>query len=313
MTAASNSRPGGAAGALLDEYEKALKELYGILEHLTESELTEIVDPHTKDPDCHSIQSILSHVVSSGKNYVVYIRNSQGESAPRNESQSLDSATAYIAALEEVLQDNESLFVDYPQIDFSHEVEVPWSQTYDVDQLMEHAILHIMRHRRQIVRFLDKIRSDIRIQDWPTAVPPPMDLLLQADPSQELINSYVEESHLFGIFSGKNPVGICVLQDLDNHQAEIRNVSIAPNFQQRGLGQRLLQYAIEKAKALGFQQVHIATASSGMGQLYLYQKLGFRPISIQADHFVQHYPEAMEENGLPVRDQVILQLDLLAS
>ena len=29
-----------------------------------------------------------------------------------------------------------------------------WSVIYDVEQLMEHAIVHILRHRRQIEKFL---------------------------------------------------------------------------------------------------------------------------------------------------------------
>ena len=36
---------------------------------------------------------------------------------------------------------------------------VRWGQLYDVEQLFEHAIVHILRHRRQIERFLLRLRG----------------------------------------------------------------------------------------------------------------------------------------------------------
>ena len=34
---------------------------------------------------------------------------------------------------------------------------VKWRQQYDVEQLFEHAIVHVLRHRRQIERFIQKM------------------------------------------------------------------------------------------------------------------------------------------------------------
>ena len=33
-------------------------------------------------------------------------------------------------------------------------IQSGWGQVYDFEQLFEHAIVHVMRHRRQIERFL---------------------------------------------------------------------------------------------------------------------------------------------------------------
>jgi len=57
---------------------------------------------------------------------------------------------------------NKKLFEDYPDInieehDNQKKVLVKWGQLYDVEQLFEHAIVHILRHRRQIERFLIKL------------------------------------------------------------------------------------------------------------------------------------------------------------
>ena len=83
-------RDTGACGALLDEYEKALDELKGLVSEVTPERLIYIVDRITIDNDCRSIQTILTHVVSSGYNYVITIRNHLGESIEFKDNVILD-------------------------------------------------------------------------------------------------------------------------------------------------------------------------------------------------------------------------------
>lgn len=157
-------RDRGAIGALLDEYERALIDLKRIVSTVSTKELITIVDANTKDPDCRSVQSILTHVVCSGNNYIVIIRKWLGEELEYFEKITLHQRKNYIDALDQLLVRTEKFFDDYPDIqlvckDGSHRINVHWGQTFDVDQLMEHAIVHILRHRRQIERFLLKMRN----------------------------------------------------------------------------------------------------------------------------------------------------------
>ena len=158
-------RSNGAIGALLDEYEKSVHELKEVILNLTTSELTKIVDEATKDKDCKSIQTILSHVVESGYAYVIEIRKSLGESVNYFNKELLSSTDEYAVALENMFAYNEKLFDDYPNIkleeyDPSKKFEVRWGQIYDVEQMYEHAIVHILRHRRQIERFKVKLANE---------------------------------------------------------------------------------------------------------------------------------------------------------
>lgn len=151
-------RTNGAIGALLDEYEKSINELKEVISTVTPSELTEIVDEETKDEDCRSIQTILSHVVESGYTYVIETRKSLGERVPYMRKELLNSTNEYAFALDEMFAYNEKLFEDFPDIqleeyDPSQKFKVRWGQVYDVEQIFEHAIVHILRHRRQIERF----------------------------------------------------------------------------------------------------------------------------------------------------------------
>lgn len=156
-------RNNGAIGALLDEYERAIKDLKVVLKAVTPSELTTIVDDKTADEDCRSIQTILSHVVRSGYGYAIYVRKYQGEMLDFRTNTLLESVDAYNAALEDMFAFNVQLFADYPNLTLEEfetdkKILVRWGQLYDVEQLFEHAIVHILRHRRQIERFLLRLR-----------------------------------------------------------------------------------------------------------------------------------------------------------
>lgn len=154
----------GAVGAILDEYERALKELIVLISDISNADLTYIVDAETKDKDCRSIQSILSHVVSSGYTYAIYIQNHKGSSLSFREKEILTNSTEYQEALQEMFTYTENVFQSNPTMKLDeyteqNRIRVRWGQVFDIEQLMEHAIVHILRHRRQIERFLIKIRN----------------------------------------------------------------------------------------------------------------------------------------------------------
>jgi len=159
-------RENGAVGALLDEYEKSIHELKNLIQDFNHETLVTIVDHETSDEDCRSVQTILSHVLSAGYNYAGMIRKSQGEEPEQRPKVTLSSALDYCKAIDEMFQYNVRLFNDYPDLEMEeHEeakkIKARWGQSFDVDQLMEHAIVHILRHRRQIERFLLKLNHGL--------------------------------------------------------------------------------------------------------------------------------------------------------
>jgi len=154
-------RDNGAIGALLDEYEKSIKELKEVIHNVTTNDLINIVDNDTKDEDCKSIQTILSHVVGSGYNYIIIIRKWLGEEVDYKKKELLNSVVKYNLALDMMFAYNVELFNDYPKMqleeyDPNKKINVRWGQKYDVEQLLEHAIVHILRHRRQIERLKER-------------------------------------------------------------------------------------------------------------------------------------------------------------
>ena len=157
-------RNNGAIGALLDEYEKAIGELKTVLADVSPNELTTIVDHKTEDPDCKSIQTILTHVIRSGYCYIIEIRRHLNEKIEFVEREILLSVEEYQEELVNMFRYSERLFDDYPNLNLEtmendKKMIVRWGQVYDVEQLFEHAIVHILRHRRQIERYLIELRK----------------------------------------------------------------------------------------------------------------------------------------------------------
>ncbi|MCB0704839.1 MAG: DinB family protein [Saprospiraceae bacterium] len=159
-----NYRDSGAVGALLDEYERAVEELKILIGTVNSEELKALVDKETPDMDCRSIQTILTHVVRAANCYVLEIRKSLGEEISLPARVYYNSIPEYLNALNDLFQFTEKLFLDYPLLkleepDPQQKIVVSWGQSYDVEQLIEHAIVHILRHRRQIERFLIRLRN----------------------------------------------------------------------------------------------------------------------------------------------------------
>ena len=151
-----------AVNALLAEYKKAIIELQNVIEDLDESELITIVDPLTDNPDCKSIQTILAHVVRSGYSYAVYIQNHRNVNSKRPEKTFRLSANEFKNDLDKVLQftcDTFSTIYDDELEEFENvkKIKTLWGQFYDIEQLMEHAIVHILRHRLQIEKFITSL------------------------------------------------------------------------------------------------------------------------------------------------------------
>lgn len=154
----------GAKSALLDEYARALKDLQRVIATVDRRELITIVDWDTDDPNCHSIQTILAHVVRSAFSYATYIRQQQGEQLELRPLNMVGTAAQFQEELTAAFEFTRETFLRYPAIELEvmeadRKMLVQWGQLYDTEQLMEHAIVHILRHRRQIERFLSKLRT----------------------------------------------------------------------------------------------------------------------------------------------------------
>jgi hypothetical protein len=145
----------GAVTALLDIYKNTLVHLKDSIATISSEKLTKVIDADTPDDNCQSLQTILAHVVNSGYSYAISIYNSKGNNEIRpaklfhsdviSFQHDLDKMFAYTVFVFEGIYDT-----DLEIYEEAKKIKTGWGQYYDIEQLMEHAIVHVLRHQRQI-------------------------------------------------------------------------------------------------------------------------------------------------------------------
>ena len=147
----------GAIGALMDEYERAAAELKHVIELIPDDEFVRVADSQTNDDDCRSAQTIMAHVVSAGYGYADYIRAVWTIPSARPPKTLLPRQAAleqFAAMLAYTAQTLEGRWEMSDEEITGIVIQSRWGVTYDLEQLLEHAIVHILRHRRQLEKFI---------------------------------------------------------------------------------------------------------------------------------------------------------------
>ncbi|MFL0583975.1 GNAT family N-acetyltransferase [Solibacillus silvestris] len=138
----------------------------------------------------------------------------------------------------------------------------------------------------------------------------PLEMLLLADPSKIIVEDYVAKGECFIAENEEQTIGVYVLLPTRPQTVEIVNVAVAENYQGKGIGKLLVSHAIRVAKTQGYKTIEIGTGNSSIGQLALYQKCGFRIVSVDHNYFIKHYSEEIYENGIQCIDMIRLSQDL---
>ena len=155
----------GPLGALMDEHERALDDLTRVLSKFSHFQFVKIVDTETQDENCRSVETIMNHVVGSVYTYSNLIR----EKIDIPVTQSNQIQVSNIVDVSTELQDMFNYMLETVEDKYSllekeflyRGIDVQWSHNYDIEQLLEHAIVHVLRHRRQLERFIVKYFDDI--------------------------------------------------------------------------------------------------------------------------------------------------------
>lgn len=158
----------GAVGALMDEYERAAWELRRLFEQIAEDDAVRVVDAQTEDEDCRSVQAIVSHVVNAGYGYADLLRkvfampSTRPPKALLSHREALEQLDAMLGYMAETLEGRWRM-TDAEMT--GAVINAGWGVRYDAEQLLEHAVVHVLRHRRQIEKFM-----------WQGLIPAPPDI-----------------------------------------------------------------------------------------------------------------------------------------
>jgi uncharacterized damage-inducible protein DinB len=151
-----------AVHALLGEYRNVVTALQRVIVDVSYANLTTVVDTVTTNPDFQSIQTTLTHIISSGYAYAGYIRKLKKINDNRpgkvlrlsvaEYQEDLKNLIAYTNQTFETIEDDE-----LEEFDEDKKIKTSWGQVYDIEQMMEHAVVHVLRHRRQIEKFKKRL------------------------------------------------------------------------------------------------------------------------------------------------------------
>jgi uncharacterized damage-inducible protein DinB len=147
----------GAIGALTDEYEKALEELKTVLTEIPDTEFNTVYNTDV-DTDFQSIRNLVLHMIRSGYVYANHIRIKFGDRyvVPEIEVTKTEQG---IFELEKMFEYTVETFEDKWLLTYDElmkiRIKTSWT-TYDLEAIIEHGIVHILRHRLQIEKMIIK-------------------------------------------------------------------------------------------------------------------------------------------------------------
>jgi GNAT superfamily N-acetyltransferase len=98
----------------------------------------------------------------------------------------------------------------------------------------------------------------------------------------------------------------------DGNRWEVLNTAVAEHRRGEGIGRQLLDRVLTEARAAGAERLVLATATADIDNLRFYQRCGLRMERLVPDAFTPEtgYPEPIEIDGIPLRDQVWFGMDL---
>jgi uncharacterized damage-inducible protein DinB len=139
----------------MDEYARAAEDLCATVEALPQDLfLRQVPSP---DPELGSIQAISVHVIRCAHGYAYAIRKARDLPWISARAVEVPAPAALRPLLAAELRYTEGALeglYDAPEEVFTRlTFQVSWGPTYDPEMMLEHAIVHLLRHRRQIERW----------------------------------------------------------------------------------------------------------------------------------------------------------------
>jgi putative acetyltransferase len=104
---------------------------------------------------------------------------------------------------------------------------------------------------------------------------------------------YSENGGYFGVVEEHNCIVATIgLYRVDDTTCELRKMYVLPDYRGKGLGKSLMEFALTKAKEMGFKRVVLETASPLKEAIGLYKRFGFQ--EFEPEHMAPRCDQAME-------------------
>ena len=79
-------------------------------------------------------------------------------------------------------------------------------------------------------------------------------------------------------------LGYCAMRHILD-EGEIFNIAVSNDARGQGIGQRLLQSALDHGRALKLVRIHLEVRAGNTGAIALYKKLGFQSVAVNRGYY----------------------------
>ncbi|GAE66518.1 GNAT family N-acetyltransferase [Chryseobacterium indologenes] len=134
----------------------------------------------------------------------------------------------------------------------------------------------------------------------------PYELLLLADETKEAIDQYISKCDIYLLHDGTENIAVMAVCKNSTIELEIKNIAVIESYRSKGIGSILIDRAKEIAKENKYKILTVGTSDTGFQQIRFYEKNSFTKNGVRKDFFIENYPAPIYENGLQMRDMVLL-------
>ena len=140
----------------------------------------------------------------------------------------------------------------------------------------------------------------------------PFELLLLADETIGAIEKYIHDSDVYIAVESEHsqPIAVFVLYKSSDKEIEIKNIAVAECRQNAGIGSFLISEIKRMAIAAKYENIIVGTPDGAARQINFYEKNGFKKYDVRKDFFIQNYVAPIIENGVMLKDMVMLKMEL---
>lgn len=134
-----------------------------------------------------------------------------------------------------------------------------------------------------------------------------MDLLLEADPSENIINEYLKDGDLFVLTYENEIACVAVVTKVDDDTCELKNIATKEEYSNKGYAKKMLKYLCDNYK----QKYNKMLVGTTENNIPFYVKQGFDKYEKTIkNYFVDNYDDEIFDGDLQCVDMYYYSKDL---
>ena len=134
-----------------------------------------------------------------------------------------------------------------------------------------------------------------------------MDLILEADPDKEIVEKYIKDAEMYGLFENKKILAEIIITKVDNNICELKNIATKEDARGNGYGKKLIQ-EVTKLYKNKHKKMIVGTTQNNIP---FYVKCGFdKYYKTEYNFFVNNYKEEIWDGNLHCIDMYYYYMEL---